>query len=108
MILNQAATNIQKVFKRFSEKDHLLTLINDKYKRDMRQPTLLLQSIYRQMKVSQLAKQEYFIMHLREKLIRAISKVQALIRRRLTQKRAKFCQLARVIMMRRDDAAVII
>jgi hypothetical protein len=52
MILNQAATNIQKVFKRFSEKDHLLTLINDRYKRDMRQPTLLLQSIYRQMKVS--------------------------------------------------------
>jgi len=52
MILNHAATNIQKVFKRFSEKDHLLTLINDRYKRDMRQPTLLLQSIYRQMKVS--------------------------------------------------------
>ena len=42
MILNQAATNIQKVFKRFSEKDHLLNIINEKYKRDMKQPTLLL------------------------------------------------------------------
>jgi hypothetical protein len=74
----------------------------------MKQPTLLLQSIYRQMKVSQMAKQEYFIMHLREKLIRAIVRLQALVRRRLTKKRAKICQLVRVIMNRREDAAVII
>lgn len=47
-------------------------------------------------------------MLIRDRLMKAIIKMQAIIRGRLTRKRAKMCQLVCVIMKKRDDAAVII
>jgi len=45
--MNEAAVNIQKVFKGVLEKDYLLKFLEDKYQTDMTEPSLRLQAIYR-------------------------------------------------------------
>lgn len=41
-LMNHAATNIQKVFKRVIERDQLMHLLEEKYSQHMIKPTLLL------------------------------------------------------------------
>ena len=45
---------------------------------------------------------------LRERLVRAISKFQSHVRKRLAKKRAKYYYLVRVLMEKRNQAAIII
>ena len=53
---NEAAVNIQKVFKGTLEKEYLLKFLEDKYQIDMLDPSLKLQSIYRQVRIQKQAK----------------------------------------------------
>lgn len=45
--INEAAVNIQRIFKGCLEKDYLLKFLEDKYQKDMNGPSLKLQAIYR-------------------------------------------------------------
>ena len=49
--VNEAALNIQKVYKGTLEKDYLLKFLEDKYQNDMKNPALVLQSVYRQVRI---------------------------------------------------------
>ena len=74
----------------------------------MRQPTLLLQSVYRSIKVAQIAKHSYLIERLRSRIVKTIVKVQAHIRSKIVRKRAKGWKLIQVILSRRNEAALVI
>jgi hypothetical protein len=86
----------------------LINVIAEKYGKEMKKPTILLQSIYRSMKISQLTKHEYFVIHLRQKLIRGIVKVQTVVRKRIKQRQSKYYKLVNTIMNKRENSAVIL
>lgn len=85
-----------------------MTILREKYNNEMKEPTLMLQSVFRQLRTQQLVKHDYFVRKLREKLISHIVKVQAHVRKRQAKRRTRYYKLVRVILNARIEAAIII
>ncbi|CDW81359.1 UNKNOWN [Stylonychia lemnae] len=106
--LNQAAISIQKIYKGVTEKDYLLKFLEDKYHKDMTEPSLRLQAIYRQVRTQTNAKQEYLIQVLKDKITNSIIVMQSLIRLKQQRRKVKMAYLIKRIMRQRERSAVII
>lgn len=89
VLINEAAVKIQKVTKSNQERGYLLRFLEDKYEKGMTEPSVKLQSVFRQARIQKQVKQDYFVQALRDKISKTIIKLQSLIRLKQAKKKAK-------------------
>mmetsp|Transcript_7153 Transcript_7153/g.6241 ORF Transcript_7153/g.6241 Transcript_7153/m.6241 type:complete len:86 (-) Transcript_7153:1160-1417(-) len=82
--------------------------LEQKYKSDMEEPALKLQSIVKQTKQEKESKQEYLVNQLRNKITRVITVLQAFVRAYQSRKKTKMHYLLMKIQNQRKDAAITI
>jgi hypothetical protein len=66
-------------------KDYIIEVLKRKYEYEMILPAIKIQTMYRHIKTEQFIKYTYFIDRIRERVIKAIIKIQAIIRSKRTQ-----------------------